>query len=330
MGLATKTRIVSGLSASPGEFAGGSYGPFQYACPKCRAALEPDGEDKQVCRRDGEVYRRVAGIWRLLPKQREVALARFVNRYETVRRLEGRGSCNPDYYRALPYEDNTGRYASDWKIRARSFQLFLRKVLPHLASTTRRSLKILDLGAGNGWLSYRLAQAGHQLAAVDLCLNDFDGLGAHVHYPVIFTPVEAEFDALPFEGGQFDVAIFNASFHYSVDYVRTLEEALRVLRSRGRIVVMDSPVYRDARSGEQMVQERQQAFRERFGFASDDLPHENYLTYDRLAQLASHLELSWEFYTPFYGLRWSLKPVRARLLGLREPARFALIVGARA
>ena len=63
-----------------------------------------------------------------------------------------------------------------------------------------RPLRLLDLGAGNGWLSYHLARRGHEAAAVDLTVNDFDGLGAHVHFDAPFTPVQAEFDHLPFAG----------------------------------------------------------------------------------------------------------------------------------
>ena len=47
-----------------------------------------------------------------------------------------------------------------------------------LPERTERALRILDLGAGNGWMSYRLALQGHLPIAVDLLTNDRDGLGA--------------------------------------------------------------------------------------------------------------------------------------------------------
>jgi len=302
---------------------------LKFACPACRTPLEAAGPEALRCPADGAVYRRVDGIWRFLLPEREAFFQQFMREYETVRRAEGRGSDDPAYYRALPFEDRTGRFRDDWRIRAKSFQTLVERVLVPLEAERERPLVILDLGAGNGWLSYRLAQRGHAVAAVDLLTNAFDGLGAHVHYDAAFTPVQAEFDRLPFTDGGADLVVFNASLHYSTDYERTLGEALRVLRSDGRLVIMDSPVYRDARSGEQMVREREAQFEAKYGFPSDALPSENYLTYDRLEELAEALGLRWELIRPFYGWRWALRPWKARLLGRREPAQFLVIVGRR-
>jgi SAM-dependent methyltransferase len=306
-----------------------SNGPFRFVCPGCRAPLRAHGEDQWICPNDQEVFRRTAGIWCFLPQDRQKYFARFVREYETVRRLEGRGSRDPRFYRALPYKDLNGQFVADWKVRATSFRCLLRKVLPAIQTEDRRPLKIIDLGAGNGWLSYRLAEAGHQLAAVDLCVNDFDGLGARVHYPITFTAIQAEVDALPFESSQFDAAIFNASLHYSTRYEDTLQEVLRVLRPKGHLIVMDTPIYRDAKSGEAMVREREANFQKQFGFPSNSLPCENYLTTARLDELARTLGIRWRTFRPFYGLRWLLKPLVARLLGRREPARFMILVAQR-
>ena len=50
--------------------------------------------------------------------------------------------------------------------------------------------------------------------------------------------IEAEFDHLPFADGQFDLAVFNSSLHYSTDYHGTLGEARRCLKPSGSIVVL--------------------------------------------------------------------------------------------
>ena len=141
-----------------------------------------------------------------------------------------------------------------------------------------RAPRVLDLGAGNGWLSYRLATRGHESVAVDLLTNKADGLGAQLHYPTAFTSVQAEFDHLPFDSDQFGLVIFNASFHYATNYELTLSEALRVLELGGQVAIMGSPVYRSGISGKEMVREREVAFRGEYGFASNSLPNENFLT----------------------------------------------------
>ena len=78
-----------------------------------------------------------------------------------------------------------------------------------------------------------------------------------------------------------------------------------------------------------MVCEREAAFTQAYGFPSNALPSENYLTQQRLRELAEALRLHWKFIQPFYGWRWHLRPLVARLRGRREPARFAVIVGRR-
>jgi ubiquinone/menaquinone biosynthesis C-methylase UbiE len=202
-----------------------------------------------------------------------------------------------------------------------------RQVLQQLESARGRALDVLDLGAGNGWLSYRLASRGHRLAAVDLLVNPLDGLGAYVHYDVSFTPVQAEFDRLPLAKDRADLVIFNGSLHYAVNYETTLGEALRVLRDDGLLVIMDSPVYHDPTSGKQMIQEREVAYAKAYGFPSDAMPSEGFLSYARLEELAHGLGIRWQFVEPYYGWRWALRPWWARLRGHREPAKFLVAVG---
>jgi SAM-dependent methyltransferase len=269
----------------------------------------------------------VDGIWRFLLPESEAHYARFIRDYETIRHSEGRGGASEKYYRALPFKDLSGRHNADWRIRAQSFKVLVKEVLTRLQDPLERSLKVLDLGAGNGWLSNRLAAQGDRVFAVDLLINDLDGLGAWKNYEHTFTPMQAEFNHLPIADQFADAVIFNASFHYSENYAETLKEALRVLSRQGSVVIMDSPVYRSAESGEQMVQEREVQFQEKYGFPSDTLQSENYLTYTRLKDFAQELNLKWKLITPFYGLRWIIRPLFAKLLRRREPAKFHVIVG---
>ncbi|HET6594200.1 MAG TPA: class I SAM-dependent methyltransferase [Anaerolineales bacterium] len=298
-----------------------------FICPRCRTRLERTTPERFTCPHDGLEFWNVDGIWRFLLPESEAHYARFIRDYETIRLSEGRGSTSAKYYRALPFKDLSGQFKRDWKIRARSFQALENKVLTKLQDPLERSLKVLDLGAGNGWLSNRLAAQGDRVFAVDLLVNDRDGLGAWKYYEHMFTPVQAEFNHLPIMDQFADVVIFNASFHYSEDYAQALAESLRVLSPKGRVVIMDSPVYRRSTSGEKMVEEREAQFQEKYGFASDNLHSENFLTYARLHELAKKLDIQWQFLTPFYGLRWMLRPLTSIFLRRREPAKFHLIVG---
>ena len=293
------------------------------ACPHCHAFLDDVDPTTKRCPKEGLTFHQKDGIWRMLLPEREEYFARFIRDYETVRRSEGRGSIDESYYRTLPYHQ-----PPDWQIRAASFDAFLKKVIIP-SDEKSKSLRILDLGAGNGWLSNRLALRGHNVAAIDLTSNDFDGLGCHRFYETSFLPVQAEFDHLPFSDGGADIILFNASLHYSVDIHATLAEALRVLDKSGSVVILDSPVYHNPQSGAQMVRERETQFTKQYGFASNSLQSENYLTYRRLTELAHELNLVWKFITPFYNLGWVLRPFFAFLFRRREPAKFHVIVGRR-
>ncbi|MBE2197667.1 MAG: class I SAM-dependent methyltransferase [Anaerolinea sp.] len=298
---------------------------FILACPRCHTPFPATAGRFLTCAHDGLAFSQVDGIWRFLLPGRAAHLSQFMREYEQVRQAEGWGKPDAAYYRALPFADRSGRYPAIWHIRAQSYRVLRKRLLP----PETRPQRILDLGAGNGWLANRLSQDGHAVAAVDLMVNEADGLGAYRYYDASFLALQAEFDYLPLAATQADVAIFNGSFHYATEYERTLREVLRALRPQGRIVIMDSPLYRDGRSGRQMALERQEMFATRYGFRGNALPHENYLTYERLAQVADALSLQWQVIKPFYGWRWAIRPWLARLRGHREPASFYLIVGQR-
>jgi HemK-related putative methylase len=282
-----------------------------------------------ICTGSQHTFERVDGIWRLLPAERASYFDQFVHEYETIRHHEGRNHRKSEYYEALPFKDLSGRYTADWQIRAVSFKALISRIVTPLEARLRRPLVILDLGAGNGWLSNRLAQRGHHVAAIDLLVNTADGLGACMHYRTHFMPIQAEFDHLPLASGQADLVIFNGSFHYSTKFEKTLAEGLRVLRPEGQIIILDSPLYHDAASGRAMVREREEYFTREVGYPSNALPSENFLTHERLRALGTALGVGWQLHEPFYGFRWAARPLRARLRHHREPARFMLINGQR-
>src|ERR1700730_10728692 len=187
--------------------------------------------------------------------------APFLADYTLIRRAEQRASDDPAYYLGLPECPPEHPIAGQWDLRRRTFAAFTRRVLPRLGP----GLRIVDLGAGVGWLSHRLALLGHHPMAVDLTVDERDGLGAARHYQPGWPRVQAEFDRLPLPAGAADLVAFNASLHYSTDYEGTLREALRVLAPGGAIAVLESPIYRRPESGRQMVEERHADFARRFG-----------------------------------------------------------------
>lgn len=292
-------------------------------CPRCKANLQ--GLDCPFC---GLAMRTRRGIVHALPPDRALYFARFVSDYERIREAEGRGSASDEFYLNLPFKDITGANQGHWKIRAHTFEHLMSRVFAGGSGG-----RVLDLGAGNGWLSYRLALKGYQPVAVDLLTNDFDGLGAATHFekrvPGLFPRFQAELACLPFQSEQFDAAVFNASFHYAEDFSASLGEALRCVKPGGLVVIADTPWYSKDESGQAMLAERRETFLQRYGTASDSIKCLEYLTNHRLRALAEQFSIEWQILHPRYGWRWALRPVVAKLRGRREPSRFRVYVAKR-
>lgn len=300
-------------------------------CPACgfsdsNWALRSSELAEFACASCGFTLDRSGGIWRALAPAREERFQQFMIEYQTVRLREGRGSSSERFYLELPYRDVTGCNAWQWRIRGRSFRFFERRILPKIEGDHPRGLDILDIGAGNGWMSYRLALRGHRPVAVDLLVNTLDGLGAARRYfrylPHSFPLFQAEMDRLPFDDRQFDLAVFNASFHYSEDYEHTLREVCRCLRRPGHLLILDSPLYHHDARGLRMLAERSQAFQKEFGFRSDSIVHRGYLTQEALDDLGHRLGFGWMRFNAWYGVGWALRPLKAFLLSKREPSKF--------
>jgi SAM-dependent methyltransferase len=303
-------------------------------CPRCGERIgslsetSPSNSSELPCLACLFNLRCEHGIWKALLPERQSYFTRFMRDYEFIRAAEGRGSAGPEYYLDLPFRDLSGRNSAQWAIRAKTFRYIERWLIPAISGRHHRSLRILDLGAGNGWLSYRLALRGHTLTAVDLQTNDRDGLGAAIHYrerlPILFPRFQAELNNLPFGDGQFDLVIFNASFHYAENYEDTLAEAVRCACAGGTVLIADTPWYRMEESGRQMVEERRAAFIARYGISSDEIASLEYLTDQRLQKMEDRFGTRWHVHTPYYGIRWSFRPLFAKLRFKREPSKFRI------
>ncbi len=256
--------------------------------------------------------------------------ARFRAAYAEHRAAEGRGSRGVFELLALPYL-RRGPRASEWAVRARTYDRFVRAVVaPRARARAPRPLHVLDLGAGNGWLCYRLALQGHWCVALDWRRDAVDGLGAAAayrdHLPASFPRVAASFDGIPLARA-FDIVVFNAAIHYSSSLAQTIAEAARVTFPGGCVVILDSPFYRRASDGERMVAEKRETARRTWGERAAELlalPAIEYLTATRLAEASAPCGLSWRRHRVWQPLWYELRPLVALVRGRRHPSRFDL------
>ncbi|MGH9336431.1 MAG: class I SAM-dependent methyltransferase, partial [Vicinamibacteria bacterium] len=240
--------------ARPTRLAGpaGEAGPdrWKFRCPECGGSAFSAGTDL-LCPAEGRRLSGGDGVLPLMRPERIAALTPFLEAYRRVRRIEGWGG-PADYYRGLPF-DSAGRHRSVWKIRARSYRAALRAIASRHPQMKRAdewdklALRVLEVGAGNGWFSWRMAQAGHYVLATDISIDEEDGLGAISRYarpgPLLLdrlTLARSEMEELPLEDAQFDVVVANGSLHYAGHVPRAIAEARRVLREAGLLLVLDS------------------------------------------------------------------------------------------
>jgi hypothetical protein len=117
----------------------------------------------QGCQEEYPVHN---GIPMLFRPSRKAQLLAFARSYEALRLREGWAvEDNPTYYKELPFRDVSGRHSEEWGVRGHSFGRLVRRITKFAKG---RSLRIVDLGAGFGWLSARLAESGHKTLAIDL------------------------------------------------------------------------------------------------------------------------------------------------------------------
>lgn len=105
--------------------------------------------------------------------------------------------------------------------------------------------RVLDIGAGIGFDSQRLALRGAEITALEFSpiLAEAGHKGVpHIRWIGGFSHV------LPFKSASFDAVFFNAALHHMRDIPACISEALRVLRPGGTLVTTGDPFRADQQS----------------------------------------------------------------------------------
>lgn len=107
-----------------------------------------------------------------------------------------------------------------------------------------KNKKILELGAADAWLSTHLAK-DNDCVALDMYYEKPHGLEAAEEIMkisnVFFERVVADMIALPFNDETFDMVVICAALHHSSSLTSTLNEIHRVLKSNGKLLLLNEP-----------------------------------------------------------------------------------------
>jgi SAM-dependent methyltransferase len=291
--------------------------PSWLGCPVCQEALRQQ-ENSLYCPNDDLSFPLRDGIFRLMsPEQREEADA-FAEEYRDRREEQGWRSLTAEEMVALPTIPPEGWDKIYWPVRHKSFQVLMRWFKQYIEGRTR-PLRVVDMGAGVGWLAGRLAMEANELVelvALDLSSDDAFGLGAagrlRQELDLPLTLVQGDIEGPPFQRKSVDLLIYNASLHYAGDVAACLAVSADLLRPGGAVVIMDSPISTGPVTAisEPPPGVGNKIEKKITGRSGRPLSNEE------VVQALTKAGLTYEITSIWRGLRWQVRQLRMRLFGL--------------
>lgn len=161
----------------------------------------------------------------------------FGHLYITLRQREQRLYTDEEL-RQLPEIAPSHIHYGEWKVRKHSAE----RLVNHLGNK-KKSLSILEIGCGNGWLSAKLAGiAGAMVTALDVNRVEVEQAKR------VFNKSNLQFFCDRFDAGKFksaglDVIVFAASLQYFNSVRGILDQALTCLNPSGEIHIIDTNFY---------------------------------------------------------------------------------------
>jgi ArsR family transcriptional regulator len=101
------------------------------------------------------------------------------------------------------------------------------------------ALVVGDLGCGTGQLTEVVAPYVRQVVAVDSSADMLDAARVRLNGAANVDLRQGELESLPIEAAELDAAMLSLVLHYSPSPGRALAEVCRVLRTGGRVLVVD-------------------------------------------------------------------------------------------
>ncbi len=141
------------------------------------------------------------------------------------------------------WSESYDRCILQWLIFGPSHRVLIRRIREVVGD---RPARILDVGCGTGVFASRLRAA---LPQVEVCGVDLVSEMLNQGQPrwrlhrEFVLPVQGDSERLPFASGTFDIVTCANSFHHYPRQERAIAEMARVLRTGGRLMIIDG--YRD-------------------------------------------------------------------------------------
>jgi|GEM_PF-1749338 len=222
------------------------------SCPVCRSleSLSFSGESWRTeeigngvitCSQCNTSYPVHNGVPDLIPEPSQTVISERAayteSRLETWNRIEG---LSPDQQTEellhIATMEHTGEQFRD------TSRINLNGILELIHP--KRGHRMLELGAGSGWLTCSWAARGYQCIATDISMDLKLELSPILmeREGVYFDRIVADMTRLPFTSA-FDVVFVSASLHHACSLSASVSEAARVLRPGGMLVIINEPMH---------------------------------------------------------------------------------------
>ena len=170
------------------------------------------------------------------------AQASFEDAYAELRAREGRVYSNEELLR-LPEVPDHHPLAGEWKLRRQSTNRLLKKI-----AKKNRSVSILEVGCGNGWLSNRLASLPNTLVTgIDIHTGEVLQASATFYFRANLEFLAGDFRVTQFPR-RFDFLVFAASLQYFPFVDEIIERSMQLLNKNGELHILDTHFYNEKES----------------------------------------------------------------------------------
>jgi SAM-dependent methyltransferase len=107
--------------------------------------------------------------------------------------------------------------------------------------------RMIDVAGGSGWYASKIVRAAPvTVVGLDISRSMIE---QRAEDPMLVENVVGDMEALPFEDGSFDAALFVGALHHVPDPLQALREAARVVRPDGRLFAVEPCSLRVGRAG---------------------------------------------------------------------------------
>lgn len=276
-------------------------------CPNCRTAIDTASG---ACTR-GHTFAEVDGVLSLLSDGFAQRLAEYEPVLSAARKAEGKHLLEVTDYEALPFSpaaETRPGMRLEWRLRRYDLALIQRLLADRAAQQ-----RVLDVGAWNGWLSHRLAAAGHCVTAVDYFADAHDGLRARCFYRADWRAIQMDLRDPSVLDEPFDVVVVNRCLAFFPDPAAYLECLRPRVAPGGLLIVTGLQFYWQPAAKARRVEADLRHYRERYGFDLFLFPTRGYLDRGDHARLRA-LGLRLHAYPPLWAanLRARIDPRRPR------------------